>query len=179
MIGFTFRGRHSSEFNVGCRSIDRSAIPARRKYELVIPHRSGTREISSDIYDKRKISVEVAAVFEESFEEFRLKIRELAYWLSGTGELFFDDEPDKKYTASLYDAIPLQQILLQPKAVVEITFDCQPFAFSDVISLPIKKGKNEITYKGTAKTPTKIILRNTSNYSAVNISISITKRRKK
>lgn len=179
MIGFTFRGRHSSEFNIGCRSIDRSAIPERRKYELIIPHRSGTREIPSDVYDKRNISVEVAAVFEESFEEFRLKIRELAYWLSGTGELFFDDEPDKKYTASLYDAIPLQQILLQPKAVVEITFDCQPFAFSDVISLPIKMGENEIDYKGTAKTPTKIILRNTSNSSAANISITVTKRRRK
>lgn len=179
MIGFTFRGRHSSEFNIGCRSIDRSAIPERRRYELVIPHRSGTREIPSDVYDKRKISVEIAAVFEETFEEFRIKIRELAYWLSGTGELSFDDEPDKKYTASLYDAIPLQQILLQPKAVVEITFDCQPFAFSDVISLPIKMGKNEIDYKGTAKTPTKIILRNTSNSSAENISITVTKRRRK
>lgn len=179
MIGFTFRGRHSSEFNIGCRSIDRSAIPERRKYELVIPHRSGTREIPSDVYDKRKISVEIAAVFEETFEEFRIKIRELAYWLSGTGELSFDDEPDKKYTASLYDAIPLQQILLQPKAVVEITFDCQPFAFSDVISLPIKMGKNEIDYKGTAKTPTKIILRNTSDSSAENISITVTKRRRK
>ena len=179
MIGFTFRGRHSSTFNIGCKSIDRTALPERRRREITIPRRSGTKELPSDIYEKRKIQVEIAALFEENFEDFRLKIRELAYWLSGTGELIFDDEKDKSYIASVYDFVSLEQIQVQPKGIFKLDFDCQPFAMSEPKVINIQNGSNIIEYLGTTKTPTKIILSNKSATRAVNINLTIVKRRNK
>ena len=177
MIGFTFRGKHSSEFNIGCKSIDRTAIPERRRLEMVIPRRSGTRELPSDIYDKRTIEIEIGALFEEDFENFRLRIRELAYWLSGTGELTFDDEKDKSYQASVYDFVGLEQIQVQPKGLFNISFDCQPFAMSEPKTIAIQNGVNLIDYKGTVKSPTKILIENTSTTSAVNITVKAIKSR--
>ena len=178
-LSFSFNNINSSDMGIvrvddGSR-FNQDLLPPSNERSIEIAGRSETFFIAA-WYTPRELVVEFAF---DNLTEYDL--RKLTQWLAAgeVGELFFDDEPDKKYTASLYDAIPLQQILLQPKAVVEITFDCQPFAFSDVISLPIEKGKNEIRYEGTAKTPTKIILRNDSNLSAVNISITVTKRRNK
>ena len=110
MIGFIFKGRHSSEFNIGFKSVDRTAIPERRKKEFTILGRSGTLELESTEYEKRYITAVIGVMYIDKFNDLRTKIRDLAGWLSGSGLLIFDDEPDKAYEASVYSAVGVEQL---------------------------------------------------------------------
>lgn len=130
MIGFSFKGIHSSNFKIGVKSSDRSLIPALRKNEFVIPGRQGTLDTGFKTYDKRPIKMILGLIDNDSWEELRLSARDVAYWLSGQGRLIFDDEPDKVYNASLTEYVGIEQIHLLPIAGVSITFDCQPLAES-------------------------------------------------
>lgn len=150
MIGFTFRGRHSSEFDIGFKSVDRTLIPERRKREFEIAGRSGTYELASDEYDKRKISGVLGVMNNVNFEKLREKSRELAFWLSGSGLLIFDDEKDKAYEASVYNATGIEQLKLQPRGIVNIVFDCQPFAISQLNQMQ-KNGRDSVNLKINSK----------------------------
>lgn len=176
MIGFTFRGRHSSEFNIGFRSIDRTAIPERRKKEFKVMGRSGTLELESGEYEKRSISGVLGVMYTENFNGLRLQVRELAYWLSGSGLLIFDDEPDKAYEASVYDAVGIEQLKLQPKATMKIEFECQPFAISKDLKQEIKQGGTNqtirINNKGNTKTCGTFIIKNTGNEKITSIRLT-------
>lgn len=173
MIGFTFKGRHSSEFAIGFRSLDRSLLPKRRISEFVIPRRSGTYEVETNEYEKREISGIIGIMNLNSFEELRKKARDIAFWLSGGGKLIFDDEPDKYYQARLIDQVDIAQLMMQPKATARIDFSCQPFAMSvEKTRKPLNIGRNrDLNYQGTAETPTRIILRNTGTQPITNIKI--------
>lgn len=173
MIGFAFRGRHSSEFSIGFRSVDRTVLPKRRVSEITIPGRSGTYELDTNEFEKREIAGIIGIMNESNFEELRKKVREIAYWLSGTGKLIFDDEPDKYYQARIRNQVDIVQLTMQPKATAKIEFSCQPFA----ISIEKKRkllniGHNRsIGYQSTAESPTRIIIRNTGNQTITNIRI--------
>ena len=173
MIGFTFRGRHSSEFNIGFRSVDRTVLPKRRISEITIPGRSGTYEMGIDEFEKREIVGIIGIMNESNFEELRKKVREIAYWLSGSGKLIFDDERDKYYQARIAGQVDIAQLTMQPKATAKIVFSCQPFAMSaEKKRKPLNIGHNrDIGYQGTAETPTRIIIRNTGNQTITNIKI--------
>lgn len=177
MIGFKFRNIHSSSFNVGAKSIDRSVIPGRRKNEFVIPGRHGTLNFGGNTYEPRPIGVELGIFKNASFNELREKARELAKWLSGDGVLIFDDEPDKVYQASLYDYVGIEQIERLPMGRMEVIFECQPFAESleynqvnqDVSAIPTEL---ELEVKGTAETPCIITIKNIGTTTIQNISIT-------
>lgn len=130
MIGFTFRNTHSSAFNIGARSIDRSLIPELRKNEFIIPGRHGTIDFGLNTYEKRIIQIEIGLVKNGKWEDLRASARDLAKWLSGKGRLIFDDEPDKSYDASVYEYVGIDQINLLPAGAITINFECQPFAES-------------------------------------------------
>ena len=65
----------------------------------------------------------------DNWYELRENAREVADWLSGTGELIFDDEPDKYYMATIYEYIGIEQLHLLPYGGSEVTFECEPFAY--------------------------------------------------
>ena len=129
MIGFSFKGRHSSTLDIGVRSADRTLIPQKRKNDIIIPGRHGSMVPGEEIYDRRYIKTILGLINNEDWVDLRLNSREVAEWLSGEGKLIFDDEPDKFYIASVYDAVGLEQMHLQPIGGAEVTFDCQPFAY--------------------------------------------------
>lgn len=176
MIGFNFNGKHSSTFNIGMKSIDRTAIPERRRKEFEILGRSGTLELESTEYNKRIIQCQIGVVKTATHEELRSKIRELAGWLSGSGLLIFDDEPDRAYEASVYSAVGIEQLLLQPKGIIEIEFECQPFALSRELNRVLKDGgqNTEIIIKnvGNVKTCGSIIIKNTGTTNIRNIRLT-------
>ncbi|MDY2986138.1 MAG: phage tail family protein [Peptoniphilus sp.] len=176
MIGFKFDGKHSSQFNVGFRSTDRTAIPERRKKEFTILGRSGTLELESYEYEKRYIKCTIGIMYVDKFEELRAKIREIAGWLSGSGLLIFDDEPGKAYEASVYSAVGIEQLALQPRGTMEIEFECQPFAVSTDLNRITKLGKNEtnisIKNKGNVKTCGTFIIKNTGSTNVTSLRIT-------
>ncbi|MGI5949111.1 distal tail protein Dit [Peptoniphilus sp.] len=176
MIGFTFKGKHSSEFNVGFKSVDRTVIPERRKKEFTILGKSGTLELESTEYEKRYITGIIGVMYIEQFEELRLKIRDLAGWLSGSGLLIFDDEPDKAYEASVYSAVGIDQLALQPRGTLDIEFECQPFAVSRELNRILKDGQSttkvNVENKGNVKTCGTFIIKNTGTSDITSIRLT-------
>lgn len=176
MIGFTFKGKHSSEFNIGFKSVDRTAIPERRKKEFTILGKSGTLELESTEYEKRFITGIIGIMYIDKFEELRHKVRDLAGWLSGGGLLIFDDEKNKAYEANVYNAIGLEQLPLQPKATMDIEFECQPFAVSKDLNRVLIDGKKTtkitVPNRGNIKTCGTFIIKNTgtSNITAIRLT---------
>ena len=176
MIGFIFKGRHSSEFNIGFKSVDRTAIPERRKKEFTILGRSGTLELESTEYEKRYITAVIGVMYIDKFNDLRTKIRDLAGWLSGSGLLIFDDEPDKAYEASVYSAVGVEQLALQPKGTLDIEFECQSFAVSKDLNRVLKDGARVtsviVPNLGNVKTCGTFIIKNTgtTNISSIRIT---------
>lgn len=109
-IGFSFNGRHSSEFNVylvsnGSRYQD-SLVPSPIDYTEQIPGRAGALYFGSDT-DTRTFPVSIA--YDNLSER---QVRQLRQWLSpqATGDLVFDERPYKTYSAKISDAPSLEFI---------------------------------------------------------------------
>lgn len=137
MIGFTFRNIHSSTLNVIARNIDRTVVPRRRKNKFVIPGRHGTIDYGEGEYEERQIIVELGVFENTNLEDFRENIRDIAKWLSGSGLLIFDDEPDKAYQASVNEYIGINPYIEEDYVIeafaagtIRVVFECQPFAES-------------------------------------------------
>ena len=129
IYGFSFNGRHSREFEIFMKSDDRTLLPAKTQASYTIPGRDGTYNSDDFDYQNRIITVQIAFFgATNNMESLRQKVRDIAKWLSGQGNLIFDDEPDKAYTAKVINGINLTQIVRQGQAVV--SFNCQPFAES-------------------------------------------------
>ena len=176
MIGFIFKGRHSSEFNIGFKSVDRTAIPERRKKEFTILGRSGTLELESTEYEKRYITAVIGVMYIDKFNDLRTKIRDLAGWLSGSGLLIFDDEPDKAYEASVYSAVGIEQLALQPRGTLDIEFECQSFAVSKDLNRILTDGSRitnvTVPNRGNVKTCGTFIIKNTGTSNITSIRIT-------
>lgn len=176
MIGFTFKGRHSSEFNVGFKSVDRTVIPERRRKEFTILGRSGTLELESEEYEKRQITGVIGVLYIDKFEELRSNIRNLAGWLTGSGLLIFDDEKEKAYEASVYSAVGIEQLELQPRGLINIEFECQPFAVSRDLNRILKTGQSStdvnVVNKGNVKTCGTFIIKNTGTTNITSLRIT-------
>ena len=100
-IGFTFNGRHSSEFNIysvsdGSRYQD-SLVPSPIDYAEQIPGGVGQSYFGSDI-DIKEFPLSIA--YDKLTE---IQVRELRNWLApdAIGELIFDERPYKTYTAKI------------------------------------------------------------------------------
>ena len=127
MVGFTFANTHSSAYGIYAKSINRTIAPSLRKNEFVIPGRHGTIDYGLNTYDKRLISVELNLI-KNKLTDLRKQARDVAYWLSKTGMLIFDDEKDKAYQARVYSEIDIEQIAT--RGISTVIFECQPFAES-------------------------------------------------
>ena len=176
MIGFTFNGRHSKEFGIYFKSVDRTVIPAKRKKEFEILGRSGTLELPSDEYDKRFIKGIIGVMQTDDFNDLRQQTRRLARWLSGTGLLIFDDEPEKAYEATVYGAVGIEQLEVLPRGNIEIEFECQPFAVSVDTNryLTSVNSDTEITIpnKGNVQTCGTFIIKNTGLHEIKNLRLT-------
>ena len=134
MITFSFNGLDSySEFGIISKSDDRALLPSMRKRELAIPQKHGTYDFGGNTFNNRAITVQLSYIG-TSFNELRLRARDIAAWLSQTSykELIFSDEPDKYYLAKIYDPVGLENFFRLGKATIQ--FECQPFALYVVTS---------------------------------------------
>lgn len=158
MLGFTYKGKHTSEFNIGTRSVNRTVLARKRSNSITIPGRHGTINFDGETYEEKPIRVLLGFVNEETFEELRESVREVAYWLGGEGGvLIFDDEPTKVYYATVKEQVDLEQLKLLPMGATEVTFLCQPFAESldykleQVASITTSPYTLEIEVEGTGE----------------------------
>ncbi len=176
MIGFTFRNIHSSVYNIGVKSDDRSLLPELRKNEFFIPGRHGTVDFGLNTYEKRIISVEIGLLKNADWATLRASARDVADWLSGKGRLVFDDEPTRAYNASVYDPIGITQIQALPSGIISVSFECQPFAEDinynqSLTTLSASPQDIAITSAGTQETPCLIYITNKGLTDIVGVKI--------
>lgn len=168
-MSFAFDGRHASEFGVKASSISRVAKPARRVYKTEIAGRDGVYSTSDDTYSE--ISVTVACDY--IGRNVRSAARNIAQWLAKKGELCFDDEPERYYSAEIEGEIPLEEEL--QLGHFTLNFLCFPFARSLAHQQDFtitKSGQTQqISVGGTTNTPCTILLRNNGTTTIQNIRI--------
>lgn len=183
MTGFKFRNTHSDSFGLGVKNIDRTLLPRKRNDEFTIPGRHGTLVFGDGIYDKRYVRMELYIINDLECEDggnwtdFREKVRGVASWLSGSGLLIFDDEPDKAYNAEIYEDVGLSEWENYPVGTIQITFECQPFAesvyYNQVNQEVTKSGAElEAPVNGTQKTGCIITIKNTGTNTIQGITIT-------
>lgn len=175
MSGFTFKGIHSSRFGIFTQDTGRVLLPPRREGKIAIPGRSGCYNgVAGSVYDERAEAIHCSFKC-PSGKTVPEVCREIAYWLSGTGRLSYDKEPDKHYIARLTGGPPMSQHLKYGE--FDLTWSCDPpFALGRTVTVPIHSGVNPIGYRGTAETPCVIVLRNLSRASIQTVTITAIKR---
>lgn len=175
MSGFSFRGVHSSTYGIYTKDTGRVLLPPRREGRIVIPGRSGYYSgASGSVYDERSETIHCAFKCPTG-KTVPEVCRDIAYWLSGTGRLIYDKEPDKYYTACISGTPPEVQHLKYGE--FDLTWSCNPpFACGRIVSQPVRSGENTIAYQGTAETPCMIVLRNVSRTAVQNVTITAIKR---
>lgn len=174
MKGFTFANLHSSTFELYVRSDNRTITPSLRKNDFVIPGRHGTIDYGLNTYENRFITMQLILV-RKTMEDLRKQARDIAHWLSKSGALVFDDEPDKAYQAKVYTNIDIEEIAAY--GLSKVTFECQPFAESleykqvNIPSITQKPYEIPVNVNGTSETCPIITIKNNGTTNIKNITI--------
>jgi predicted phage tail component-like protein len=133
MVGsFSFNNVESGSFNLVCKSVNRSLLPAVKTRRMELPGMSGVYDLDINgvdyEYELRTITMKIQYKG-SSYEELRTRARLIAAWLSTPTwcKLILNDEPDKYYLAKVTSQIDLESLWESGSADVE--FDCQPFAY--------------------------------------------------
>lgn len=130
MIGrFRFNGIESDSFDLVCKSVKRTLLPAVKLKRFEPGNVSGVYDTSDHEYSMRTLTMRITYIGND-YEELRTRAREIAAWLSTStwAVLIIHDEPDKYYWAKVTNEIDLSSMWEAGEA--EIQFDCQPFAYS-------------------------------------------------
>ncbi len=173
-VGFFFNNNHSREFDIAMENAARGLLPSLRRNDYEITGRHGTVDYGNETYNTRQITVDIGFI-SDNVSNLQLKARDIAYWLSGKGILIFDDEPDKAYSARVYEAVSAEQLIRAKRA--SVTFECQPFATSinylQNIYTGVSSGNEmQVISKGSQPTPCIIIIKNTGGINISNITIT-------
>lgn len=140
--------------------------PQLRERKVVVPMRNGAYDFGAHWYDERPLTLTCVTVRKGSRDD----AREMAYTLSKKAQIRFWNEPDKYYIGRIY-AAPDLDILRKAGNRFTLSFVLEPFAYGEVIDAPFSGRKFTPNYKGTAPTPTYIIIENTGSGNARNIQI--------
>lgn len=147
--------------------------PALRPRKVIVPGRDGAYDFKAKNYDERTVQLDCDTVIGLT----RDQVRELAYVLSKKNTLRIWDEPDKYYIGRVYDAasiVPIGSIGQE----FTLNFICDPFAYGKVTTLNIEGGNPaQLSYAGTARTPTRIAITNNGAADAVDILIRLREKR--
>lgn len=147
-------------------------LPPKRSRKINIPGRSGAYDYGAKNWDERTVRLECVLMRQMKKEEFR----EIVYLLSKKGRLRLWNEPDKYYVAELYDSPNVDDFYMEEMREFELSFVCEPFAYGSILTVPLASGRNRVNYGGTAETPAVIVLKNTSESEATNVTITAIKR---
>lgn len=119
---FKFKGKNSKDFGIQIFSVPQRVRPARRVEEIEIPGRSGTLTMDEDAYDAYTISMQCSTRGSDRLDE-------VIAWLDGAGELILSTEPDKVYQASIYNKIPISDVIYLYNSFL-LQFKVQPYKYS-------------------------------------------------
>lgn len=151
-------------YGVRCVSHD-VLLPRLRPRKVTVPGRDGEYDFGAKRYEERRIRLTCDSMRALS----RGALRELAELLSQKGRLVLWDEPNRYYVGRLYDEAQLQYIGMAGHAF-DLTFACEPFAYGLDVDTAIGA---QVSYRGTAESPGRLVLTNTGSTAVSNIRIRI------
>lgn len=172
--GFTFNGRHSSEFHIYCNPETRVLLPEKRRLLTTIPGRSGAYAQEDGGFNPREESF-ICTYTGSGLTDISEQSRAIAAWLSKTGTLSFDHEPGKSYTATFVGSPPLAKHLQYGEFTLTFQYS-PPFAFSEPHAIEKTILQNDtaviVPIAGTAPSPCRIIIDNIGNSTIENLRIA-------
>ena len=148
--------------------------PSKRRNQYLIPGRDGLLDYGGETFDNRIITIEMTT-HKSNFEDLRTQIRDVAKWLSGSGNLVFDDELDKAYRAKVFASLDLEQFATTGRT--SVSFECFSFAesleFNQVNENFTNNNKSIFAnVSGTANTCGIITIRNNGSNTIQTITIT-------
>lgn len=125
-MGFKFNNRHSRELGIGYTTESMPITPSKRQTEVTVQGRDGAY-IFEDGYDNIQIQF-LCSILGESIVERRKRAREIASWLSTTGTLIMDYEPDVEYKViKVINDIQSTILAKEYRDTFNIVFVCEPY----------------------------------------------------
>lgn len=117
MFGFTFKGRHSSEFGLRVLKVKRAICPPLSLLKQAVPRMIGEHYFGKKL---EPITFEFEILFVEQFDDYMGKVRSISDWLSGEelSDLSIDDEPTKVYKATLQSGGEIEELCDIKKATL-------------------------------------------------------------
>ena len=153
-------------------------LPGLRERKVEVPNRHGKFDFGAKFYNERSVVLQciVDGAMNTSEMSLRAYAREIAYVLSRKDEIRIWNEPDKYYIGRIYQEIQLTQVR-DLGNVFTIEFVCDPFCYGETKTEPMTDLFYLPEYKGTAPTPTYIVIENVGEHAAVNVQIVQTDRK--
>lgn len=126
-MGFTFNSKHSDYFGICVRTESIPYIASKRQAEIEVEGRDGLY-IFEDGYNNIQISL-ACSIANDDLVERRALAREIAEWLSTTGELIFDYDPDIAYqVVKVVSGINgVMRGYSVPVDDFNVVFECEPY----------------------------------------------------
>ena len=154
MMGFTFRGIHTSEFKgLVVKTINNPLSPAKRIQRVNVMGRDGEYVFESGY--NNKILEFRCSLANGTIIERRQRAREIASWLSSAGDLVLDYENDKKYKV-VKTVSDISLAVEQAWDEFSIIFEAEPFQYG---------GFKTVSFDN----PTSVVANNAGTYEAETI----------
>lgn len=128
--GFSFNGKHTSEFaGVTVKTQDRPIFPAVKESTVSADKMHGEYDFSEvnggEYYQTRNIQIDFQIVA-NGLLDLQKKVTALSKWFKGRGVIIFDDIPFVKWDARVIDSVSYMPEHSGGKAVLSVTYKAQP-----------------------------------------------------
>lgn len=142
-------------------------LPPLRRRQIEVNGKDGVVNLGGETFGQRTLIAE--CFFYRPLGASALQ-RELALLLSKRGRIAFSDEPELEYVGRVYDGANMERMDFKGRKF-DLSFECQPFLYGPVRTI---SGADtvEINYKGTARTPTRIVIKNTGSEDIVGLVLT-------
>lgn len=173
MMGFTFRGKHSNEFTgLVVKTINNPLLPPKRVQKVNVMGRDG-EYLFEDGYINKNLEFR-CSLAKGTIYERRQVARDIASWLSASGELVLDNENDKTYKV-VKTVCDVSLVVEQAWDEFNITFETEPFQYGGLKTLSFDNPSTVIVNnQGTYEAETIISITGTGSVTVSSLAYSFT-----
>ena len=173
MMGFTFRGIHTSEFKgLVIKTINNPLSPAKRIQRVNVMGCDGEYVFESG-YNNKFLEFR-CSLANGTIIERRQRAREIASWLSSTGDLVLDYENDKTYKV-IKTVSDISLSMEQAWDEFNITFETEPLQYGGLMTLSFDNPSTVVVNnQGTYEAETIISITGTGNVTVSSLDYSFT-----